>query len=100
MFASVKKSAYVSVICPRLFIGVHYGSASTAAIPLEGASRLSRRPTPSRPYSLFALFSRRGLFSKVHHLAYTSCCSGGRVCRLRTLREHRVFCCPIAQMRF
>src|SRR5215218_3466191 len=34
MFASVKKSAYLSGFCPHLFIGVHSGLASTAALLL------------------------------------------------------------------
>src|SRR5215211_9059025 len=32
MFAGVQKLAYLSVLCPHLFIGVHSGLASTAAI--------------------------------------------------------------------
>src|SRR5215217_1461566 len=80
MFSDVRECQEIRLSKRHLSSPVHRCSlwfsfycCPTVTIPLEGASRLSRRPTPFRPCSLFALFSRRGLFSKAHHLAYTSC---------------------------
>src|SRR5215204_5150073 len=44
MFAGVKKSAYLSGFCPHLFVGVHTGSASTAALLLPFTANCAALP--------------------------------------------------------
>jgi hypothetical protein len=61
MFASVKKSAYLSVLCPHLFIGVHSGLASTAAIDSKCAA------LPARGFVVQLTGQNEGHRSKPRH---------------------------------
>jgi len=83
MFAGVQNLAYLSGICRQLFGGVHLGLASTATLllPLHSRERHNHRDDrlPLDPCSLFALFSRKGLFSEAHHLLTRLTALGGGV---------------------